>query len=139
MGKINIFVNKQLWRIKQTFQVFRAFFDLTQILLLVVMSIGISAWFSLSFEMFVGIVIISFVVLNIVGYVLDVRGFFLVHKIQEFAIAYPEMWVPQVKINAALITKYMKLPIDELDDIIKENMRKLGISEKIIEESIRKK
>lgn len=139
MGNINKFVNKQLWRIKQVFLVFQPFILVIQLLLWIVITIGVTNWFELSFEMFLFITFITFIIMNIAGYVLDKKGFFLIHKTEEFRIAYPDMWVAQVKISAAFIAQYLKMPEGEINDLIKKNMKVLGIDEKTIEESIRKK
>lgn len=134
MGRINKFVNKQMWRIKQTFLVFQPFIIVIQLLLWVVITIGITEWFELTFDAFMWIIFLTFIGMNLIGYVLDKRRFFIEHKTEEFAIAYPEMWTSQVRIDSAMLAKYIRLPDEELNKILVDNMRRLGVSEKIIED-----
>ena len=49
---INKWVNKQLWRVKQTYAVFQPMLSIIQLLLWAVIAIGISEWFTLTWETF---------------------------------------------------------------------------------------
>lgn len=126
---VNKWVNKQLWRVKQTYLVFQPMVNIVQLLLWLVIAIGVNEWFTLSWEIFVFIILGTLLSLNLVGYGFDKRGFFLEHEIRRFKIAYPEVWNSQTRYQAALIAKNMRLTDDAIDKMIEIHAKELGLSE----------
>lgn len=124
---INKWTNKQIWRITKLYQIFQPMINIVQLLLWGVIAIGVNAWFELSFEVFIIITVTIMVALNIIGWVADVKGFIKEHKVREFIIQFPELYKNQAVLGSALIAKFMKMPMSEIDKAINEAATYLGM------------
>lgn len=119
--------NKQIWRITQTYRVLQPMIAIVQVILWVVIAVGINEWFALTLETFAILILTTLVVFNIAGYVFDKSGFFLDHKMKEFKISHPELWIGQVRMQAALLARFMTMTPTEVEEIIKEESKRLGL------------
>lgn len=124
---VNSWVNKQLWRVKQTYIVFQPMANIVQLLLWGIIAIGVNEWFSLTWELFAVIVLGTLLVLNLVGYGFDKKGFFLEHTSRQFKIALPKLWSSQMQTLAVFIAQSMRMDDDDLERTIAELFKELGI------------
>ncbi len=124
---LTTWANKQIWRVTQTYIVFRPFFNVIQLILWIVIAIGVSDWFSLTWDTFTIIILSALLALNLVGYILDKKKFFLEHKLREFKILYPTLYVSQKRYDAALLATFIRLSDEELEEIIAATTKELGL------------
>lgn len=124
---LTTWTNKQIWRVTQTYVVLRPFFNVVQLILWGVIAIGVNEWFSLTWENFAIIMVLAFLTFNLVGYILDRKGFFLEHKVREFKITSPILWISQMRYNAALLATFIRLSDEELEEIIATSTKDLEL------------
>ena len=124
---LTTWTNKQIWRVTQTYVVLRPFFNMVQLILWGVIAIGVNEWFALTWETFTIIIVLAFLTFNLAGYILDRKGFFLEHKVREFKILSPVLWVSQMRHNAALLAKSIRLTDEELDEVIATTTKELEL------------
>lgn len=129
-------INKQLWRVTQTYRLLAPFIDITKIVLWGIITIGITQWFVVSFEMAVVIVLIAFCSLLLFGYVFDKTGFFREAGSRAFKILNTDLYMHQVNLSATTaalrLAQCMALDTTALESIIEDEKRwfeTLGVEE----------
>lgn len=127
--KLNSWGNKQLWRIKATWDLLRPIVGIVQLLLYFLIAVGVNNWFVLDEQSFLMITLVTLIGLNLLGYVLDKGDVLQEHKRREFEIQQPKLYKPQISYGQGMVAYFMRLPQEDLEGIISQAAQELGLED----------
>lgn len=94
-------INKQLWRVTQTYRLLAPFIDITKIIMWGVITVGITQWFIVTLDAAAAIVLSAFCSLLLLGYILDKTGFLQEAGSRAFKISNTLLYMHQLNMGAA--------------------------------------
>lgn len=121
---INKWGNKQLWRVKMTWQVFQFISPVAQVVLLFAIAINMDSTSDIFILGFLGVL-----GLNIVGYILDKTGVFIEHRRRGFEIYEKMIQGANAQYLAAWFAKLQDMSAEEREEVLNRARTVLGITE----------